>query len=179
MAYAQALRDYAKMLYLTLDDQGNQIESLYSIAKKVSEKLKEGTSDGNALVKPIPRKTVTQWVHEGFWKEDLERKREGLPEIAKNSVRNKEAFDALHEVIERKILYTRIYHGIESNEEYCFSDHEIETRRLTPQQELIVYKILSDRQTHFESLEAEKTRFKNNTLDVNIRVIQKGQSKKR
>lgn len=95
MAYPDKIKNYAKDLYLELDDAGNRKYSFAKIAAKICEKFRQNLSG----------ETVSQWAKEGSWEITLQdAKYAGQAKaVAEGMTREEEIKEALsNDVAERR-----------------------------------------------------------------------------
>ena len=108
MAKPDALKEYAKTLYLTLDEHGEKAHSLMDIAKKCSKKCSGGKQN-------VADVTIMRWAKKGNWDDELEAKQAEVKKTLKNAYierRKKELEDQLAAEAEEERKQTEDAEGL-------------------------------------------------------------------
>ena len=197
MAYSKDLKDYARSLYLTIDDKGQPIETQRSIAEKVAKKY------AHELPKKYQKcpgewghKSITEWIKEGAWESDLiDVQNELKKRIADAEKKKRDKLEA-DQKESLGAAYTTYQDGYEANEMLYGKAHailmkqleaseklmngdvvgetleQIVKKALTPQQIVALFKTLSDKKSEHEKMVAEGAKFADNELNVHIEFVE-------
>jgi len=187
MAYDQRIKDYAKALYLMIQEDGSQLESERSIAAKVIKKFIKKKSK-------LSQATINGWIKKGGWEADLETVRSEMKKKIVNDQREKEEqakrdreqllglgsstfeiskekndllYGEVHEIIKARLKFTSMWLNKESEE--GFTEKEMQDRRLSARDLIQIFKITSETKSKHDLIIAEGGR--DLTVTINPVVV--------
>lgn len=195
MAYSDELKEYARSLYIALDEEGKPAETLRTIAKKIGQKKKK--SDSNTS-----QDTINQWIREGGWEVDLEEQQRKFKQKAfeaekkrkakikadqqanlgsafstfdHDRTQNEELYSDFHSITKARLQYNKMYIDGKISKAYLEKEPDltmemVKQRMLTDRQFASIMKSVSGKKSKEDELLADAAKFQDNQINVNIKI---------